>query len=601
MPNPNKKAKNKSYILIILSLVFISFAGFILLYISLLNPVVRDSKEFSKLLDQYKYTEAKDYKDSVLNSAKSFQKTNFEKSFQDKLNTFADKYAIWAASDNYSSNEFEQKYKGFDIFIPAVKEKLLKSSASIIEKYARNELDYEKANTYINNFFSFESSIDLISGESTKLNAIKQSKSDFDLAEKLFNEKKITDSIVLYEKVIKEDISNYIIAQDKVAQIRTQIYNEQLDKAKSAFDKKDYFLAVKTIEDMLKNYPDDKQLASLMTDYKNAYDKLDLVEYKGKIEHVFTHCLIAYPELGFGAGGTYDIDCISVYEFKKIIQSMYDKGYILVRPSDFVEEYTEDGITKVRQKPIKIPQGKKPVVFSIDDMVYDSRKLGNGMVDKLIIDEQTGNIKTYTKMKNGEIIISDDNECIPIIDNFVKEHPDFSYNGAKLTLALTGFEGIFGYRTYRDSPNKASEIVEAKKIAQKLIESGYEFASHSYKHGHMKSASLEDITDDMTKWKNEVQSILGVKIIAYVYPYGEASSYLSLDQKNKVLFDAGFRVFCGVSSTPFFYVNSKEGYIFMDRRPFDGNSLRKRITEYEPFFNTRDVYDHEKRAVKFDS
>ena len=47
---------------------------------------------------------------------------------------------------------------------------------------------------------------------------------------------------------------------------------------------------------------------------------------------------------------------------------------------------------------------------------------------------------------------------VPLIDAFVKKHPDFSYRGAKGTLALTGYNGVLGYRTsksqYGDNEKK---------------------------------------------------------------------------------------------------------------------------------------------------
>ena len=45
---------------------------------------------------------------------------------------------------------------------------------------------------------------------------------------------------------------------------------------------------------------------------------------------------------------------------------------------------------------------------------------------------------------------------VPLIDSFVKEHPDFSYKGAKGIIALTGYNGILGYRTdisYQERPD----------------------------------------------------------------------------------------------------------------------------------------------------
>ena len=37
-----------------------------------------------------------------------------------------------------------------------------------------------------------------------------------------------------------------------------------------------------------------------------------------------------------------------------------------------------------------------------------------------------------------------DYDMVPLIDTFVKEHPDFSYHGRKGILAMTGYDGCSG-------------------------------------------------------------------------------------------------------------------------------------------------------------
>ena len=33
-------------------------------------------------------------------------------------------------------------------------------------------------------------------------------------------------------------------------------------------------------------------------------------------------------------------------------------------------------------------------------------------------------------------------DLVPLLDDFIKEHPDFSYRGAKACIAFTGYNGI---------------------------------------------------------------------------------------------------------------------------------------------------------------
>lgn len=51
---------------------------------------------------------------------------------------------------------------------------------------------------------------------------------------------------------------------------------------------------------------------------------------------------------------------------------------------------------------------------------------------------------------------------VPLIDRFVEKHPDFSYRGAKGILALTGYNGILGYRTDESYETRPADLDENK-------------------------------------------------------------------------------------------------------------------------------------------
>lgn len=54
-------------------------------------------------------------------------------------------------------------------------------------------------------------------------------------------------------------------------------------------------------------------------------------------------------------------------------------------------------------------------------------------------------------------------DCIPLLDQFLEEHPDGAYHGARGTIALTGYNGILGYRT--DIAYKTRENLTADQQA----------------------------------------------------------------------------------------------------------------------------------------
>lgn len=321
---------------------------------------------------------------------------------------------------------------------------------------------------------------------------------------------------------------------------------------------------------------------------------VNLVEYTGPKYHIFFHSLIAFPDLAYSKAvgdGAFDADCITPEEFKKTLEQLYDNNYMLVDIHSNYEVVNENGVKVAKDKKLMFPEGKKPLVMSVDDMVYDPKKMGLGMVDKIILDDM-GNFATYTKMKDGKEIISYDNEIIPILEQFVKEHPDFSFNGAKATLAVTGWVGILGYRIDRLEPNRQSEIDSVKPLIQKLKDNGWSFASHSYGHRHSAQISYGLFADDTEKWHKEIEPIVGPTDV-YVYPYGEKLSVN--DAKYKLLLQYGFKLICGVGSDNAWinYGNS----IFMNRHAIDGYSLRNYHNLLLPFLDTSKVFNIQERKI----
>ena len=319
-------------------------------------------------------------------------------------------------------------------------------------------------------------------------------------------------------------------------------------------------------------------------------------EYTKTVEHLFTHCLIAYPSVAFSSDNPmkddYNKDCITTNEFKKILNSLYKNNYCIV---DINSVYKEKDGTIVKNS-VKVPVGKKALVLSFDDVNYDHKKMGFGMVDKIILDEN-GNLATCTTI-NGKQEISYDNEFVTILENFVKLHPDFSPFGAKGTINVTGYDGVLGYRTQsKNKKNREQEIEKAKVVIKKLKNSGWNFASHSYGHYHMKKLNDIEFLEEVNLWKTEVEPLVG-KTGIYVYPYGEWEVFDNLgniSKKHQYLIDAGFKVFCGVGMKTFYdYLpnKNKNKVLFMDRKVVDGNTLRKKDTNLYPFFDPSNVYDY---------
>lgn len=320
--------------------------------------------------------------------------------------------------------------------------------------------------------------------------------------------------------------------------------------------------------------------------------ELEYELYYGDVPHIFTHCLIAYPEYKDSSGKMrYDSDCINVTEFKNLLNELYANGYSLV---DIYDIYQVDPAGRLTMKEaVEVPVGRKPVVFSIDDVVYDYDKRGNGMVDLLTLDED-GNLVSGTYLPDGSIDYSYDREVFPILESFIAEHPDFSSHGARVTLCMTGFAGVFGFRTeVSDRPgDRQAEIAQATAVAGRLKELGYSFASHSYGHFNHEKHSEASLRQDLQAFEDEVVPIIG-PVSVYVYPYGKLLT--PGDSRYTAMQEYGFDLFCSVSHF-FFSRNYESGdTLYMTRVAIDGYSLREYRQVLLPLFDTEKVIDRPNR------
>lgn len=345
-------------------------------------------------------------------------------------------------------------------------------------------------------------------------------------------------------------------------------------------------------------------------------DGVTYVPWDGIVEHLFFHPVVAYPELAFdGDAQANGIDdyMVTVDEYDKILQSVYDKGYILVDINDVWSETTgEDGQPKMVRNTLYLPEGKKPLILSFDDTNYYPYMLTNGFTYKLIIGDD-GKIWSWGLDPAGSEVTSRDLDAIPILDKFVEEHPDFSPFGAKGCLSLTGYEGILGYRTQtttqgwtaEQEANRQKEIEAVKPVIAELKRTGWTFGSHTWGHIRLGSKSLEEVQADTQRWADEVASLVGPTTILF-YPHGERPDGNDWQKTGPVfqyLQSQGFRVFCSVGIESFSYIKKDICAVICDRLHPDGTTLRYSRQRYLQFYDAKDIMDVDvrpQREIKWD-
>lgn len=334
-----------------------------------------------------------------------------------------------------------------------------------------------------------------------------------------------------------------------------------------------------------------------------------------QITHVFFHTMIVDTSKAFDGDnkeGGYNQVMTTMSEFASIMESMYAQGYVMVSLHDMCTVNSDGTVSRGE---ILLPPGKKPFVLSQDDVSYYHYMDGDGFAQKLIIDEN-GDVKNTYVESDGSISVGD-YDMVPWIDTFVEEHPDFSYRGHKGIIALTGYEGVLGYRTdevYRtreagrvteyqqkffdehpdfDEAAWQEEVNQATAVAAAMRENGWEFASHTWGHISPQAQGIDKVKIDTQRWLDNVETVVGdtdVIIFAFGADIGDWQPYTNDNQYFAYLKEQGFNIFCNVDSSQY-WVQFGDNYMRQGRRNLDGYRMYYNPDMLSDLFDVSAVWD----------
>lgn len=316
------------------------------------------------------------------------------------------------------------------------------------------------------------------------------------------------------------------------------------------------------------------------------------------VSHLFFHSLVIDSKRAFSdreSGAGYLDYMVTQSEFAKILPQLYDNGYVLVSPHQLATVATNGRVTP---KTLKLPEGKKPLVISVDDVSYYEYMQGDGFATDLFVAKNGRVLNHYTDAQGTTHEGSYD--VMPMIDDFVREHPDFSHAGARGVIALTGYNGVLGYRSSPSeyagkNPNLAKDIATAKDVAKALKKEGWEFASHSWGHINFTNSSLGSIRADTEKWKSDVEPIVGTTDML-IYPFGADISGVARyhGAKFDYLKGQGYSFYFNVDGSVPAWGQWGDEYLREARANVDGISMKAAINGRKvltQFFDVTSVLD----------
>lgn len=360
---------------------------------------------------------------------------------------------------------------------------------------------------------------------------------------------------------------------------------EQANILASGYYYDEAIAAIESFSGKIADYPD------LMAAFQKYCDlKANAVAWDdpSKVLNLSFQILIVDPLRAFNDdiySSSYNRNFVTVEEFKVILDQLYEGGYVLVSKDDIVE----NAGGSFQAKTLYLPEGKKPLILTQNQVNYYTYMIdgngdnlpdqnGDGFASKLILDS-SGKLANEYVDKNGNTLTGE-YDLIPILNSFISAHPDFSYQGAKAIISVSGSDGLFGYRTNPGAKQWLKdkydlEVENAKKIAEALRNDGYEIACYTYDNISYGKKSLDQVQDDLKKWKDEVTPILGnVDILVFAQENDLTENTPYSGDKFNALMNAGFRYYFGFCQDGKLWADVQDNYFRQARIMVKGASLK---------------------------
>ncbi len=401
---------------------------------------------------------------------------------------------------------------------------------------------------------------------------------------KLQNTQSLNDEIELLYKhldVLCDSNTQYFSYKIKEIENLMDKYRENIVlTARNYAQNKEYQNAVEFLESKSNLFKDKTTINSLISHYSKFFVKDGLYYYENEPNVVAVNKLIAYSNLAFKDNPNYEnLDnlYLTSKEFNNLLNELYINDYILIDIYDYLDISGEN----VFKRDLYLPLDKKPIILLFNNINYSDNE--NCFIDKFIIDAKD-KIATFSSKQTEKNQISYNADFIPILENFIDENKNFSFNNARGVISFDKNNNILGYNINKTNPNSASEIQTLKKIASYLKDKNYKFAYGNF----VNNTNIIELEE--TNYIKETLFNIFSTINIYISP----NKTNNINSYYKSLYDIGFRIFLDNSNKQTLIKNN---FIFLSYVNFNGKFLREK-NDYLGL-NYEKIYDHNNRYKIF--
>ncbi len=435
-----------------------------------------------------------------------------------------------------------------------------------------------------------------------ELDYIETATGDVQTAEEALGKEDYITAVKKYTQV-NERYDGFVgdYCEKRVSDIKVTMYEPMMAEGEHMLQTFKFYSAEKLFSDLAVIFPEDEIIKGNLLNATSHTGEVK--EYRGPIEVICVRSLIADTDTAFA--GRYRSSSTDLYlttsEFEKILENLYKRDYVLVDPENLIEASDP---TFLLERNLKVPKGKKPLVVVIENLQYNATAYNCGTCRRLVLNDEYQVCGEYVNSA-GETIVSRTAESIGILDTFVEKHPDFTYDGAKGIISVSGHEACFGYVVAageiedRNAALSASNLPQISptnddidyarervtEIVNVLADNGWKFASCTYSYiEDCRNTEKQILMDDTEKWLDQIGSLFG-EVHMLVYPNG---NYIyGTDDRAVYYKNRGFRIFFGGGATP--YYTYGDNYLYLDRAMMSYKTLTRKA--YQELFDYNEIID----------
>lgn len=391
-------------------------------------------------------------------------------------------------------------------------------------------------------------------------------------------------------------------ATEALLSYQEAIYQDLLDLADARIEAEQYETARQMLSKVHEVFPERSEVRERLA-ICEAKIPANLVQWFGMVEVVAIRPLVVDLAHAFQASKdpAYAANTLlTAGEFQAMLRALHAKDYVLISTRQF-EANAKGRVT------LRVPRGKKPMILLFDRWEYS------------ILNQICGSNAALEQNAQGELVgvlgerSGRELDALSLLEDFLKTHPDFSFDGAKACLAFNASESLFGHVLHAEQMAEQNKVrarigwpllslteedfarsaAKLEEIFSYLQRKGWDFASAGYVGRDMGRLEPDERVEEVDRLQSLLAPYTG-PLTALAFPNG---SHVYQEEGGLAPFlDRGLRLFFGQGPKGFHFIMDR--YVHADRCPINGFTMQAPAWRVERFFEVDQVIDRPLRLKR---